>query len=85
MQTIFSLTLRKKRDILLAQVRARQFCRMLGFPPLDQARVVAAGVSPLPAAGMHWRGRLSEISGWSFGHLGVEPPTTPAQDADHYL
>jgi hypothetical protein len=52
---------------------------------LAQARVVAAGVSPLPAAGMHWRGRLSEISGWSFGHLGVEPPTTPAQDADHYL
>jgi hypothetical protein len=52
---------------------------------LTQARVVAAGVSPLPAAGMHWRGRLSEISGWSFGHLGVEPPTAPAQDADHYL
>jgi hypothetical protein len=52
---------------------------------LGQARVVAAGVSPLPAAGMHWRGRLSEISGWSFGHLGIEPPTTPAQDADHYL
>ena len=52
---------------------------------LAQARVVAAGVSPLPAAGMHWRGRLSEISGWSFGHLDVEPPTTPAQDADHYL
>jgi hypothetical protein len=52
---------------------------------LTQARVVAAGVSSLPAAGMHWRGRLSEISGWSFGHLGVEPPTTPAQDADPYL
>jgi hypothetical protein len=34
---------------------------------------------------MHWRGRLSEISGWSFGHLRVEPPTTPAQDADHYM
>jgi hypothetical protein len=52
---------------------------------LAQARVVAAGVSPLPPAGMHWRGRLSEISGWSFGHLGVEPPTAPAQDADHYM
>ena len=52
---------------------------------LAQARVVAAGVSPLPAAGMHWRGRLSEISGWSFGHLGVEPPTAAAQDADHYM
>jgi hypothetical protein len=22
---------------------------------------------------------------WSFGHLGVERPTAPAQDADHYL
>jgi hypothetical protein len=52
---------------------------------LTQARVVAAGVSPLPAAGMHWRGRLSEIAGWSFGHLGVEPPTAAAQDADHYM
>jgi hypothetical protein len=39
---------------------------------LTQARIVAAGVSPLPVAGMHWRGRLSEVSGWSFGHLGVE-------------
>ena len=59
---------------------------------LTQARVMAPGASPLPAAGMHWRGRLSEISGWSFGHLGAEPPTipaepptTPAQDADHYM
>ena len=52
---------------------------------LTQARVVAPGVSPLPAAGMHWRGRLSEISGWSFGHLGAEPSTAPTQDADHYM
>ena len=52
---------------------------------LAEARVVAAGVNPLPAAGMHWRGRLSEISGWSFGHFGVEPPTAPAQDPDHYM
>lgn len=52
---------------------------------LSEARVVGLCVSPLPAAGMHWRGRLSEISGWSFGHLGAEPPTTPAQDFDHYM
>jgi hypothetical protein len=52
---------------------------------LTEARVVTAGVNPLPAAGMHWRGRLSEISGWSFGRLGVEPPTAPAEDADHYM
>jgi hypothetical protein len=50
-----------------------------------RARVVAPDLSPLPAARMHWRGRLSEISGWSFGHLGAEPPTAPAQDADHYM
>ena len=52
---------------------------------LAVARVVAPGVSPLPAAGMHWRGRLSEISGWSFGHLDGEPPTAPVQDADQYM
>jgi hypothetical protein len=43
---------------------------------LRDARVVAAGASSLPVAGMHWRGRLSEVSGWSFGHLGVEPPAS---------
>ncbi|MCA1672667.1 MAG: hypothetical protein LC799_10850, partial [Actinobacteria bacterium] len=52
---------------------------------LSEARVVAPGVGPLAVAGMHWRGRLSEISGWSFGHLGAEPPTAPAQDVDHYM
>ena len=52
---------------------------------LTQARVMAAGISAVPAAGMHWRGRLSEISGWSFGHLRVDPPTTSAQDADPYM
>jgi hypothetical protein len=52
---------------------------------LTEARVVAPDLSPLPAAGMHWRGRLSEISGWSFGHLGAEPPTAPPQDPDHYM
>ena len=64
----------------------------ISYIHLTEARVVAPGVSPLPAAGMHWRGRLSEISGWSFGHLGAElptapaePPTTPAHDADHYM
>jgi hypothetical protein len=46
---------------------------------LREARVVAAGVSPLPVAGMYWRGRLSEVSGWSFGHLGAEPPAAAGQ------
>ena len=44
---------------------------------LREARVVAAGASSLPVAGMHWRGRLSEVSGWSFGHLRPEPPAVP--------
>src|SRR5690242_17982456 len=35
---------------------------------LSSARVLAPGVGPLQG-GMHWRGRLSEVSGWSFGHL----------------
>jgi hypothetical protein len=35
---------------------------------LNNARVLASGVGPLQG-GMHWRGRLSAVSGWSFGHL----------------
>ena len=46
---------------------------------LREARVVAAGVNPLPAAGMHWRGRLSEVSGWSFSHFGDEPPAAQSR------
>jgi hypothetical protein len=46
---------------------------------LREARVIAAGASPLPVAGMYWRGRMSEISGWSFGHLGAEPPGAAGQ------
>jgi hypothetical protein len=37
---------------------------------LSDARVLGPGASPLPRGGMHWRGRLSAVSGWSFGHLG---------------
>src|SRR5919106_677457 len=53
---------------LIAQADRNTYIHLRG------ARVVAAGVSPLPVAGMNWRGRLSEVSGWSFGHLGAEPP-----------
>ena len=35
---------------------------------LTSARVLAPGFGPLHGR-MHWRGRLSEVSGWSFGHL----------------
>jgi hypothetical protein len=38
------------------------------FIHLSETRVFAAvGANPLPASGMHWRGRLSQVSGWSFG------------------
>lgn len=37
---------------------------------LTDARVLAPDVSALPTGGMHWRGRLSEVSGWSFGLIG---------------
>jgi hypothetical protein len=37
---------------------------------LSDARVLGPGAGPLPPGGMHWRGRLSAVSGWSFGHLG---------------
>jgi hypothetical protein len=43
---------------------------------LGEARVFTAGVSPLPPGGMHWRGRLSEVSGWSFGHLDEPSPAS---------
>jgi hypothetical protein len=51
---------------------------------LKDARVLAPGVSPLPSGGMHWRGRLSEVSGWSFGHLG-EPSPTSVEDPGRSL
>jgi hypothetical protein len=59
---------------LLAQQDRTTYIHLRG------ARVVAAGVSPLPVAGMYWRGRLSEVSGWSFGHLGAEPPAAAGQN-----
>jgi hypothetical protein len=47
---------------------------------LSDARVLASGVSPLPPGGMHWRGRLSEVSGWSFGHLGESSASVEGPD-----
>lgn len=40
MKPSFSVAVSKKRDILVGQLRARQLCRMLGFTPLQQARIV---------------------------------------------
>jgi hypothetical protein len=41
---------------------------------LSGARVLAPGGGPLPPGGVHWRGRLSEVSGWSLGHLDEATP-----------
>ena len=38
-----------------------------GFIHLHEARAYAPGSIGLPANGMYWRGRLSEVSGWAFG------------------
>jgi hypothetical protein len=43
------------------------------FIHLSETRIItAAGAHPLPATGMHWRGRLSQISGWSFGLVSAD-------------
>lgn len=41
-----------------------------GYIHLREAKVFQPGQSPIPANGMRWRGRLNEISGWSFGRMG---------------
>jgi len=39
---------------------------------LSDARVLGPGGGSQSTAGMRWRGRLCEVSGWSFGHPGGE-------------
>ena len=41
-----------------------------GFIHLREAQVFTPGSLPIPQEGMHWRGRLSEVDGWTFGRLG---------------
>ncbi|MEU6282093.1 hypothetical protein [Streptomyces sp. NPDC047028] len=41
------------------------------FIHLRDARIFQPGQTGLPGNGMYWRGRLSEITGWSFGKLGA--------------
>jgi hypothetical protein len=38
---------------------------------LRDAHIIASTGTPFQIGSMHWRGRLSEVSGWSFGHLGA--------------
>jgi hypothetical protein len=63
--TIRSLPERYRRRI--AQRERPHFIHLSG------TRVFAADAAhPLPAGGMHWRGRLSQVSGWSFGLITVD-------------
>jgi len=50
---------------------------------LSGARVLAPGVGPSPHGGVHWRGRLSEISGWTFGHFGEASPGGAVRPGAH--
>ena len=53
------------------------------FIHLRDARVFSPGGAGLPGNGMHWRGRLSEVSGWSFGLLEAAPPADAIGNPGH--
>ena len=53
------------------------------FIHLRGARVFSPGGTGLPGNGMPWRGRLSEVSGWSFGLLEAAPPADGVDPAHH--
>jgi hypothetical protein len=55
------------------------------FIHLREARVFSPQGAGLPNNGMHWRGRLSEVSGWSFGLLETAPPTAATENPGHQV
>jgi hypothetical protein len=54
------------------------------FLHLREARVFASNGTALPGSGMHWRGRLSAVSGWSFGLLEPTPPVGTIDNPGHH-
>jgi hypothetical protein len=54
------------------------------FIHLREARVFASNGAALPSSGMHWRGRLSAVSGWSFGLLEPTPPVGAIDNPGHH-
>jgi hypothetical protein len=42
MNTLYTVSLRRQRDLLVARVRLRQTCKLLGFGPLDQIKIACA-------------------------------------------
>lgn len=55
------------------------------FIHLREARVFSPRGGGLPASGMHWRGRLSEVSGWSFGLLEAAAPADASENPAHHV
>lgn len=47
---------------------------------LEDARVFVPGVSGMPGNGLLWRGRLTEVDGWSLGALRFVPSSEEEQD-----
>lgn len=46
--------------------------REIMYIHLADARAFAPGAGPTPVVGTYWRGRLSDVSGWTFGVLRAE-------------
>lgn len=44
----------------------------VAFIHLTEARIYIPGQPGMPGNGLHWRGRLSEVGGWSFGVFNQE-------------
>jgi hypothetical protein len=42
MKTLLKLSLGRKRDLLVARLRLRQLCQLLGFAPLETAKIACA-------------------------------------------
>jgi hypothetical protein len=55
------------------------------FIHLRDARVFSPRGAGLPSHGMHWRGRLSEVSGWSFGLLEPAAPADAIKNPGHQV
>lgn len=51
----------------------------------DAKAFPSAGASPIPVGGTYWRGRLADVSGWSFGLLGEGPREGPADEPPRFF
>lgn len=61
------LALQNKDDAELTDEERRELTQPPGFIHLRHARTFLP--QPVPRTGHYWRGRLEDVSGWSFGQL----------------